>query len=170
MRAWWSVVVASAIAASASAQSLGEAARKEAERRNANKAAGVKARSFTDTDLPAAPDEEAADASAGPWSANEGSSGSSVPPSPRRGTEAAPSDRDQQEESWRKRMTDARTRVELLQQRRDLLAGQWLPPGLAGGLQARVAAAEKALAAAKQKLLDLEESARKQGVPPGWLR
>jgi hypothetical protein len=37
-------------------------------------------------------------------------------------------------------------------------------------LQAKVAAARRALEAAERALENLEEAARRAGVPPGWLR
>jgi hypothetical protein len=157
------------------AQSLGDVARQEKERQKKNEQSGVKARTFTEDDLAANKGRLANDPAAPSADGAKASSTSGDP-----GSGAA---RLEEESAWRQRVAQATARVEKAQQRYDELAGMTMVPdmhyvdpqgrvviGSVQQLQAMTAQAKAALDAAKKAKDDLLESARRQGVPPGWLR
>lgn len=172
----------------AAGQSLGDAARREQERRRQLEAAGAKAHVITDSELstgrPAAeaPRESQAEparpADDGAAPAQEGGFN---PPSAARGSES--DDARGQEDEWRARVRDARNRIERARRRHDFFTGLTMVPGKTyydesgravitsiEQLQQLTAEALRDLQAAEQELTDLEETARRAGVPPGWLR
>ncbi len=92
-------------------------------------------------------------------------------------------ERDNQKELWRKRAAQARARVEKARKNHEALASVHLSPGgffvddqgkvvirSLDHLRELVAKAKTELAAAEKGLEQLEEDARRQSVPPGWLR
>jgi hypothetical protein len=155
--------------------SLAELARKEEERRKAQK---TPVKLLTNKDLPPAPAQPAVPQPARPAATPE----TPEPTAP----EAKPED-ERTEEWWRARMADAREKLrqnemfaEALQSRVDALRRDFLnrdnPVQRARVGEDR----EKALAElnrvkgeiekGKKEIADIEEEARKAGVPPGWLR
>jgi hypothetical protein len=169
-------------------QSLGSAAQKEKDRHKKNQEAGVKAKTVTDDDLVA---NRPADAPA-PSSSSPSSSSSSTP-ADRSGTVTGvvpPSNDDAEagrrlvlETQWRTRMAVARTRLEKAKKTHDTFTKMSLVPGeeyvdergravatSAEQLQRLTAQAKAEMDAAQKNLDDLEERARRENVPPGWLR
>jgi len=168
--------------ATAFAQSLGQAAQKEKEKRAArakeSKPDSTAPKVITEEDLEASRPAEAppkSDASGGQAGASSG--GHSYPPA---FGVADPYDRAQQEKTWRGRAAGARQLVRtmemLLQAEEEEAhkAAYWawdtqVPirpvPKLAG-----LEGARSALEKAKRQLEELEEEARRKGIPPGWLR
>jgi hypothetical protein len=164
-------------------QSLGEIARKEAARRAKNKEQGVAAPKIGNEELNQAREarekeagEESVEASAAPETTPL-TSHETVPP--RDESER----RRQQESAWRKRATQAEERVAAAKRQYEKLQSMWLIPGrryvdhqgrlvitTPEQLQAMTARAKQELEAAEKALKDLHESARREGVPPGWLR
>ena len=69
-------------------------------------------------------------------------------------------------------MAAARARVERAQKHVDEYRADWWLPGrrLTGTIQEYTREWEQELAAAKTCLEELENKARREGVPPGWLR
>lgn len=165
-------VALGSVRAFAQAPSLGELARKEQERRKGQK---TPAKVYTKKDLPPSPQGAAAGQAAGAKSAPE--------PSLQERREAE----DKAEATWRTRIAEAREDLrrnevfaEALQTRVNGLGSEFVnrddPFQRARIGQDR----DKALAElervrseivrGKQKIEDIEEEARKAGVPPGWLR
>jgi hypothetical protein len=177
----------------AAGQSLGDAAAKERERRRKLQETGpssavvdadaLKAGKGTLANDPrAVPSSSPTPAKAGPKPSPSPSPrpASAVPPLI---TEAPASEPDNTEAAWRERASDARDLIELWQKRYDYWSSLNLPPGdyfvdedgrklvgSAENLQQIVARAKAQLDAAKQAFEDLETRARRQSVPPGWLR
>jgi hypothetical protein len=92
-------------------------------------------------------------------------------------------ERQRQETEWRARVRRARARVEQARARRQALDELYLVEGemyvdengkpvieSLDQLRRLVREADEELAAAERALADLQEEARRQGVPPGWLR
>lgn len=175
----------------ASSQSLGEAARREQERRRRVEDAGQKARVITEGELnagrtapPAATKDEGAVArvpEGDEGAAREEDGGVFNPPSAARFPAGDP--RRDQEDMWRQRMQEARNRVEHARRRHEALSELTMVPGKiyydenhravitsVEQLQQLTAEALADVKAAEQAVEDLEESARRAGVPPGWLR
>ncbi len=138
----------------ASDQSLAEAARKARERREKNAKEGVKTKVYTQEDVQKAPPLRLVR----PWAGES-------------------------ETAWRGRFAEARRRAESARKEYDFWNGYTMVPGeilvdekdrpvitSIGQLQGKTAAAKRALEAAEKALGNLEEDARKAGVPPGWLR
>ena len=161
-------------------QSMGEAARKARERREKNAKEGVKAKSYTQDDVKDAPplanDPNKPAASSGPPPTPPSSAGGSSSPV---GSTAG----GQSEAAWRGRIAGARQRVEDTRKEYEYWNGYTMVPGeilvderdrpvitSIAQLQAKTAAAKKALDGAERAVVNLEEEARKAGVPPGWLR
>jgi len=91
--------------------------------------------------------------------------------------------RERDEKTWRERFTSANARVEKARERYDSVKDMALAPGQAIGdrngrvlvrspehLRRLVADAKVELDAAQKALDDLQESARRAGVPAGWVR
>lgn len=165
-------------------QSLGEVAQKEKERRKQNEQAGVKARVVTEEDLKNNKGQLAND----PGAASAKSATPTKPPQdeslfPEEESRSSGPDRRQQEASWRARAAQARERIAATKKAYEFLNSQYLAQGerfvdeqgrtvIASVEQLRemIAKAKAAMDAAQKALVDLEESARRQNVPPGWLR
>jgi len=177
------------------AQGLGDASKKEKARREQGKV--TKAKTYSQDDLATLPpvaNEPATDSGeATPTPATR-------LPAPSRAEEVRPaggepifqdetstatkgSARRSDENLWRGRVAQARARVERARQKHQTLAGLNLVPGYeyqdAHGrtvirsveqLQGMTAAAKAELDAAEKALADLLEEARRENVPPGWLR
>lgn len=155
--------------------SLGELARKEEERRKAVKATPAKV--LTNKDLPAP-----APAPVPPPAAGE-----AAPPAQVEATPAKPEEAAKDEAWWRQRMSQAREELrrsevfaEALQSRINALTNDF---SSRDDPQQRARIAEdrsKAIVemdrvkadieASRKKIADIEEEARRAGVPPGWLR
>lgn len=167
--------------ASASAQSLGAAARKEEERRQKNKERGVKAPLFDDSKIAKKPEAVPAPgaspaASASPAPAAAAASEPSLP-------DAEGEQRRRQEEMWRGRMTEARARRDEAKKRYEFIASQSLGPMEyfvddrgkviirdVEHLRQLIAEAKAEWEAAERSLVELEDTARRAGALPGWLR
>ena len=184
-------VVLILVPALAMGQSLGDAAAKERERRRKLKEAGATSEVVDGDALKANKGSLANDPNAVP-APSKGTAKPSPSPSPvARPTSAVPLLTGEEpdpgpanrEAAWRERATLARQRIEAWQKRYDIWSSQHLAPGdyfvdddgrklvgSAENLQQITARAKAQLEAARQALADLEESARRQSVPPGWLR
>ena len=168
------VVLFGANGALLSGQTLADAAKKEEERRKAVKAAG---KVYTNKDLGSLP----ADGAAPP------------PPKPAAGAAAKetekPADKEPVKDQayWAARMNELRTQVQrdqtyvdALQTRVNSLSADFVnrdDPAqravIANERQKSIAELERLKAqieAGKKAIADLEEEARRAGVPPGWLR
>ncbi len=165
------------------AQSLGDVAQKEKERRKKIQHAGGSSKVVTEEELKANHGSLANDPKAQPATTP---SQSSVPkpaaPTPPPTTTPAPDPREQ-EESWRHRVAEAQARLAKAREHYDLLNGLTLGPGDSyvdengkplitslEQLRKLIAEAKVEVDAAQKALDDLLETARQQGVPPGWLR
>lgn len=184
------LVLPASAAAQSSQPSLAEIARKEAERRKTAKEAKIV---ITDKNLPesarrpastAAPADGNQPAHAGeqkPAAAGGAASGGAAPATP-----AAPAG-DQGEALWRGKITQAREALrrnevflQALQTRVNALATDYYGRDdpyqkmkLAGERDQSIQEMEKVKAdieASKKQVADIEEEARRAGVPPGWLR
>jgi len=178
VRVLFGVALAAALAATASAQSLGELAKKEAERRKAIKSSGKVLTGDSVRSVPApspasVPSPAPAAAGATPGSAAE-------KPKPE-------ADRKAQELAWRQRIQGARDSLQRSQMFAEALQSRI--NGLTADFTARDDPAQRAVVANdRQKALaeldrvkndivqqtkaiaDIQEEARRAGVPPGWLR
>lgn len=169
------------LAWSAFADDMAEAARRERERRKKAQEAGQAATVVTGDDLRNGKGQLANDPSAAP--------AASPAPSPRPASTAAEPTGDSDaarrasEAQWRSRAALARQRVADWQERYDYWSKQYLAPGeyfvdedgqklvgSAENLQKLIARAKARLDEAKKALEDLEAQARRENVPPGWLR
>ena len=162
-------------------QSLAEAARREKERRERNREAGVEARVVTEEDLKNAPGTLAND----PDEAPAVVSGAAGARDAKReaDTRAQFERRKDQEELWRTRAAQARARVEKARKTHDVLTSLHLAPGeyfmdeqgkvlirSLDHLRELIGKAKAELEASEKGLEQLEEAARRNNVPPGWLR
>jgi hypothetical protein len=164
-------------------QSLVELAGKEKERRKKNEAAGVKVRSVTDEELKQGKGQLANDPDApGMY---EPAAAHGRLPSPRISKEAGEESARQADEArWRGRKAQALATLEAATKKHETLSQMWLAPvgeyyadakgrpaiTSVGELQDLTARAKGEMDAARKALDDLEEEARRSGVPPGWLR
>jgi hypothetical protein len=169
------------VAQVASAQSLGEVARKEEERRKTIKSSG---KVYTNDKLKPAPQPSAPPAgSTGQASTTSPSAGSTSP-------EPAPSDTAStkgDESTWRKRIADARealqrsqTFADALQNQLNSLATDFVnrdDPVQRSAIAVnrdKVAVelerVKKEVAAQTKAISDIQEEARRAGVPVGWVR
>jgi hypothetical protein len=161
------------------AQSLGDAARKEEARRKKNRDQGVKAPLFDDSKISkknaSSPAPAASPATTAPTEPSES-------PTPDVG-DAEAEQRKQQEELWRGRMTGARNQRDEAKKNHDVLKALSLAPlesfvdeqgrtvvRDAEHLRQLIAEAKARWDAAEQAISDLEDSARRAGALPGWLR
>jgi hypothetical protein len=184
MKTAWIALVATLLPVVANAQSLGEAAAREKERRQKNAEADVKPRVVTDADLKAGSGRLAND----PSKDSHYEHASPDSPSTDGTTEASALDegvsRAATEASWRDRKAQAVAKVEAARQKHKMYSEMWLAPvgeyyvnqktgeriDSVGQLQGMTAAAKAELDTAEKELADLEETARRANVPPGWLR
>jgi hypothetical protein len=161
----------------AGAQSLGEAARKEKERRKRLEESGVKPRELTDKDLRSGKGAVAND----PANTSADAAGQSSAPA----TSADEEDerRRREEAGWRQRVARARARADEARQYYEYLNSLSLSPGeyyvdengkpvyrTVEELRSAIAKAKAESEAAEKALENLLESARRDNVPPGWLR
>ncbi len=173
IRTLGATVLAMVLPALVSAQSLGQVAEKEKERRKQHEKTGAKAPVISEEELKSNKGRLANDPSE-PGAATPGTT-STAPITP-------PSGRDEQ--SWRARASQARARVAQATRTYETFNRQYLAPGESfvdtrtgktlvrdkEQLQRLVAEAKASMVAAQKALDDLEESARRQSIPPGWLR
>ncbi|HEY6554674.1 MAG TPA: hypothetical protein VI669_15055, partial [Vicinamibacteria bacterium] len=149
-----------------------------------NARSGVKAKSYTQDDVKKAPPL------ANDPNQKAVSTGPTEPPSPEpppSESGAAPSSgptvAGRNEAAWRERIVEARSRIEAARKDYEYWSGYTMVVGdifvdeqdrpvitSIEQLQGKTAAAKKAVEAAEKALVNLEEEARKAGVPPGWLR
>ena len=160
-----------------SAQSLGQVAEKEKKRREQNEKTGTKAPVITEEELKNNKGQLANDPNDASATANLAAS----TPYASRGS-SAPTGRDEQ--AWRARAAAARARLAQATRTYEALNSQYLAPGESfvnrktgqmvvrdrEQLQQLVAQAKAQMVAAQKALDDLEDSARRQNIPPGWLR
>jgi hypothetical protein len=174
------------------AQSLGDAARQEAERRKKAQSEGRGAAAVIDEraleeanaarpDAPVSASPAAPQPEARTVVREEG--GAAVKPTAVDDLERERSQRAKDEQMWRERAASANARVEKARARYEAVKDATLAPGQVGvdrrgrvvvrspeHLQRLVAQAKDELAAAEKAVEDLVESARRAGVPAGWLR
>jgi hypothetical protein len=169
------IVVAALLTGVASAQSLGDAALKERERREKLKQKGDRAAVVTNDELQANKGSVANDPNATPAAPREAQLAATKP-----GLEP---DRKAGEEEWRRKMALAHERITKAQEQYDYWKGQYLAPndyfvdqdgkkvvGSVESLRKVIAEAKAELEKANAALAALEEQARRENVPPGWLR
>jgi hypothetical protein len=164
---------------------LAEVAKKEAERRKTQPASG---KVYTNKDLPESAQKPAmppATETAQP--VDPVAAAAAQPPAGPGGEEQKPQTEQKDEAWWKARITQAREELrrnelfaESLQSRINALTREFaLPTGgarrIATGQQRAEAMNELArvkqeIDRGKQQIADIEEEARKAGVPPGWLR
>lgn len=179
-----------------SAQSLGAVARKERERREKNKEQGVTVREFSESEIfedeVAGEDEEESDEPRDGEAADRDRS-SPLPRRPRIDVPIEPDEpevleeesraRKRQEAEWRNRFHDARERVARAREQKRILDGVHHVPGMKlvdengnviveslADLRRLVDQANQELRDAEQALRELEEQARRAGIPAGWRR
>ena len=177
-------------------QSLGDAARRGRERREKNKTQGVASREFSEEEI-FGEDEETVEGDDSAEGTGEGEAANEEQQKPRRrpridgGSKAHESDEPEDERSkrrrneaeWRARFQDAKQRVATAREHVQFLQNLSLTPGEryvdAHGrtvirsleqLRRLVATAQLELSEAEQALSQLQEEARRAGVPPGWSR
>ena len=181
---WSAFLLALAVPAVATPQKppLGEVARKEEARRKQIKSAE---KVLTNKDLPPAPPRPELPPAA------PGTGPEQKPGDPAKADPAADAAKEQQEQKgeawWRERITLAREGLrrseaflEALQTRVNVLSADFVSRDdpaqrarIAEDRQKALAEMERVTAeilAYKQQIADIEEEARKAGVPPGWLR
>ena len=181
-------------------QSLGELARKERERRDENKTQGVVAREFAEGEIFEEEEEEDSDAEEGEDVAasengNDTDSGPEAAKSrssvgldaalddPESTRENESRDRSRREADFRGRYKTAKQRVAAAQERKQTLDGIHVVEGLQyvdengntvieslEHLRRLVQDADRELQAAGEAVKALEEEARRQSYPKGWLR
>ena len=169
-------------AAGGSAQSLADIARQEEARRKAVTSSG---KVYTNEALRPVPPSEAAPAPAS--SAPEPPAASTPPPAPSAPEEAAPGETPKTEAEWRKRVTATREALsraqifaEALQSRINVLSADFVNRD--DPAQRNVVAADrqkaldeldrvkKEIQGHQKALTDIQEEARRAGVPAGWAR
>jgi hypothetical protein len=147
----------------ASAQSLGELAEKEKERRKAQSVERsgqtVKVYGQNDVKTAMAPDDTGL---------VEGDSGKRTAVATTASQTPGVDPQEAQKQQWRTR-ADA-LRNDLAAAEKDVRAWEVLGPGLTGPIPDQLVRARARLASVKQRLDQLEEEARRSGVPPGWVR
>jgi hypothetical protein len=173
------LVTAFAISAAAQTPALGDVARKEAERR---KALPPSAKVYTNKDLPESARKSAPPATAAPPDAAPVETADAKPEEQQK-----PAGEQKDEAWWKARITQAREELrrnevfaQALQSRinaltRDFTNAFNAPRQRQIGEQRKEAVAEldrvlQDIEAGKKQIADIEEEARKAGVPPGWLR
>jgi hypothetical protein len=170
-------------------QSLGDAAAREKEKRA--KRAPASTRVFTGADLKSAPKPEQETRSEGESRADaaEGSSSGEGGGSSNSEAEGAGSASDRGESAWRQRVQERRDAIAVAersiqssQERLARLMADREPVALSdpnrlqtienlkSETRQALETAQRELADAQQALRDLEEEARRNNVPPGWLR
>jgi hypothetical protein len=161
------------------AQSLGEVAKKEKERRKQGQAAG---KVLTEEDLKKGKGQLAND----PTGTTPAPAATAAPASSAASDAAyaaATAKRQKEESEWRARAAEAQAKVAEAKKRYETVSKMSLVigeryvdqngktvVGSAEELQRMTAQAKADWDAAQRELDDLMETARRQGVPPGWLR
>jgi hypothetical protein len=184
----FALVVTSALTAagSASGQSLADVARKESERR---KQVQEPVKTFDNTDLKAAPPASftAAPAEPAPASASSGKDASKPAADGKDAKPAAKSDAPKDQKYWgdraralREKLATDQVLAEAMQTRINALTADFVnrdDPAQRAVIATNKQRALDELASLKKSIdddtkavSDLEEEARKAGVPPGWLR
>jgi hypothetical protein len=148
-----------ATAATTAAQSLGDLAKKEEARRQSIK---TKGKVITNDSLRGSPASVSVPAPAPPPAAGAPPTAASAPDKPK-----PEDDRKAQEAQWRTRMQGARDALQRSQMFAEALQSRI--NGLTADFTARDDPAQRAVVATKA-IADMQEEARKAGVPPGWLR
>jgi hypothetical protein len=183
----WTILAAGVLAlcgATASAQSLGDVAKKEEARRKTVKAAG---KVYTNEDVQGGPGQQ-------PPPPPSQAAGAQLPPPASGAQGAAPESKDASAEDpkkteafWRGRMDAARAALERARMFRDALQSRVNALGndfaarddpaqrnqIAGDRQKALAEmdrVQKEIADGEKAIRDIEEEARRAGVPPGWIR
>jgi hypothetical protein len=173
-------------------QSLGSVAKKEKERRDKNKQEGVAVRQIREDEVRTAEDETPEESA--PESDSAGAGPEVEPSAPEtidvklsaeepKSIEKEQGDRRRSEAEWRARFQDARARAAAARERVAALEGLFLGQGgyyvdaegrtVIGSveeLQRLNQEARAELEDAGKSLQDLEDEARRAGIPPGWLR
>jgi hypothetical protein len=196
-RVFWLLAAILAFPMLSSAQSLGSVAKKERSRREKNKEKGVVSREFTEEEVfgesKKAEDEETEGEET--EAAGEGDGDASAIPSPLPDPDGAKAergakdpdqesrDRRRSEAELRSRMQQARAKVSVARERVQFFSELYLAQGeryvdengntvvsAPEELQRLTKRAKEDLAAAEKGVTDLQEQARREGVPPGWLR
>jgi hypothetical protein len=161
-------------------QSLGEVARKEEERRKAVKSSG---KVYTNDKLQPVPQPSAPPAASGDQAA--AAPGAGTTPSATPAPDKAPAKDD--EKAWRKRMTDARDALErskvfanALQNQFNSLVTDFVnrdDPAQRSAIAsqrdkvtAEIERVKKEIESETKAISDIEEEARRAGVPAGWVR
>lgn len=177
MRVLTAALAAALTAGAASAQSMGDAVQKERERREKLKEKGGQAAVVTGDELKANKGSLANDPKSTPAVTTP------LGAAPPRTTRPTPEpDRQASEEEWRRRITLAREEVAKWERYHDYWNAQYLAPneyfidengrkivGSAENLRKLIAEAKANLDKARAALEALEEQARRENVPPGWL-
>jgi hypothetical protein len=166
-------------------QSLGDAAKRERERRGKVREAGASVRTLTEEDLATTKGTLANDPKAQPPKVDDGGTskregGAAAGGAGAGGAEEGSS---KNEERWRRRVAEARARVDEAQRRNDALQrmirlGQPAQYDRNGQrvmysiyqLKTMADRAAAELASAQTALENVLEDGRRSGVPPGWLR
>jgi hypothetical protein len=174
------LLVLGAFATAAAAQSLAELAKKEQERR---KATGSATKVITNKDLPAPKSQPAADPSAPLPPATPAAAAADE----KKADEKKPDEEVKDEAYWRSKMTTAREELrrnemfqDALQSRINALSTDFVNRDdpyqrakISDDRQKALAELDRVKAdieKANKSIADIEEEARKAGVPPGWLR
>lgn len=179
VRVLFGAALAAALAATASAQSLGDMAKKEAERRKAIKSPG---KVLTGDSIRSVPAPSPAPVASPAPAAGGAATGAAATEKPKPEV-----DRKAQELAWRQRIQAARDSLQRSQTFAEALQSRI--NGLTADFTARDDPAQRAVVANdRQKALaeldrvkndivqqtkaiaDIQEEARRAGVPPGWLR
>ncbi|MGH9321556.1 MAG: hypothetical protein ACRD3V_16920 [Vicinamibacteria bacterium] len=138
-------------------------------------------------EVPAGEDEESAEGGEGAEVQDEGSStaleGVDVRIDENERSERESRNRKRSEAEWRARASAARSRVASARERVQMLEGLFLPQGgryvdVNGNtvieslehLQSLVQEAKEELTEAERSLVELQDEARRAGIPPGWIR
>jgi hypothetical protein len=189
---WIALLAGLLVAVPSSGESLGDAARRERERREKLKAQGKGgAPLVTDEALKAhkgrvanEPAGALAGEPAAPEAAAEASASTFVPSPPRAGGMDDSESRARQAQFWRQAMSEARQHLEQAREHHDHLSRLHLVPRQrlvdrktgktvvcsVEQLREMAAEAKRELDAASRAVEALEERARRERVPPGWLR
>lgn len=169
------------------AQGLGAAAARERQRRAPGQKT-AESKTYTEEDLKSLPPVEDPGASSGPNDTSSMTPGTAPKSAPTGSSQTEGSDREevertQAEARWRSRADAARARVDEARRQLEYFEGLNLVPGVryvdekgqtvigsVRELQGLTRRARAELAAAEKALEDLQDEARRAGVPPGWLR
>ncbi|HLE72438.1 MAG TPA: hypothetical protein VJH87_22360 [Vicinamibacteria bacterium] len=190
------LLVCLSLALVSAGQSLGNVAKKERERRDKNKKEGVAAREFSEEEVFGEKEEEKApEASEGeageePEPSDGPSNEAAVIPGMDQKLEddgdrfeKESRERKRSEAEWRSKASDARARIAEARERVQFFEELFLPPDgryvdVNGNtviesldhLQRLTREAKEELAAAELDWKQIQDEARRAGIPPGWLR